>query len=171
MFLTLMVFEVNWALAAFAGHSAWPWMLVGIVVLLVLVQRCFGLASMPWLGLFAALGIAVDQVLMMLNFLAFDSALLPVFMLLLWVSFALTLPQMLKLMGRFSVPAFALFGPLSYLAAERLGVLSFPQPTLLSLIVLGGIWLMFGVFGQRYIYPRANPRALLTHVSGGNHAS
>lgn len=143
----LLGFELCWFLLVFFQQLVfWP----------VLVYLVYGLWQLPSgrarLAVLctAALGIAVDSVLVVTGVLSFAQlAWLPLWFLLLWGIFALAL---VEVMNRFLTKPWLAFllaavgGPLSYIGGAALsdGVMSFPAG-LWSYVVLALVWGALGV--------------------------
>jgi hypothetical protein len=101
--------------------------------------------------LFAAafLGLLVDGIKSGSGFLSYSAAfpalpyLAPLWIVTMWVGFSATINHSLAwLRNRYLLAALmgAVFGPLSYLAGQNLGVMQFNYPLLPSLAVIGFVW-------------------------------
>jgi hypothetical protein len=138
--LGLLLFKLNWWLLVL-GQERWQWWVAGIAIPLqiaTLVNRDkqqlppFGVVL--WrCGLFAACGIAMDQVLTMLGVLVFSAPTfnaaadhipwLPAWLLLLWLSFVLSLPHCQAWIRRLPVVVLLSLGGLAGLLSYQAGAL------------------------------------------------
>ena len=95
------------------------------------------------------LGILIDSAQKAAGFIVYASAwppvdwLAPIWIVAMWLLFATTFSTSLSwLQGRYAIASLmgAIFGPLSYVAGERLGAIAFAQPLLQTVFIFGLIW-------------------------------
>ncbi|HEY5716290.1 MAG TPA: DUF2878 domain-containing protein, partial [Psychromonas sp.] len=106
-----------------------------------------------------------DTSLSWLGFMAFaEGVLLPLWLLLLWAHFAVTLNHGMSWLNK--IPLYlqvvfgGVFGPLSYYAGYKLGAVYFPPPDWQTLFIMTVIWstllpvylLLSRIYGARYEY-------------------
>ena len=161
----LLAFKANWLLLV-VGQSRWLW---AALLMLVVQLLCTALAAqagnrlLPLVrsAVLAATGIGVDTVFTRAGFLNFDSGSLPLWLLLLWCSFALALPLLQGVLAR--LPRWALVliscagGLLSYRAGVALDAVRFSEPAWPSLLALGLFWALLLPAWQAL--PRLSARA------------
>jgi hypothetical protein len=142
-FLNFAWYQLLWFLAVLGKTAALPLLALAILLHLGLVQRrAAELALM--LGA-ALLGSGFDLALTIAGFYRFDEAgfALPAWLPLVWMGFAGTLRYSLAFMvarPRLLTAAAAIFAPLTYLAAARLGAVSFPLGAAATAVVIGLSW-------------------------------
>ena len=143
-----LLFQAGWWLAAYHERlSVWPAIVVAIVMLGMVMIREKSKRPLLFICMGTLTGIAVDSFLLSQGIFQFSAAhagfLIPFWLMLIWLMFAITiLTSMQWLNGRPLLAAIlgAVFGPLSYYAGEKMGVLSFHDPKALSLTLLAVIW-------------------------------
>ncbi len=143
--INLIGFQLAWWLSVLYGNQALPF-----VAVLIAVHLLFH--STPKVELFVLvsctlLGMLVDASLTLTGIFVFahDHAWPPVWLALLWLSFAATLRQGLHwFKGRYLLSALvgSLAGAASYLAAGRLGAVSFGVTEIEAALLLALIWMM-----------------------------
>lgn len=150
----LLIFQAVWlacAIGAARGH-VWPGLAAagGLVVLhLVLSERRPAAA----VGLLAAglLGALAESLLARVGLVVYAApwptpTLAPAWIVALWVAFAATLEPTRRLLGRhagYKAGALGLaFGPLSYVAGEKLGALHLLEPAWRGWLATGLLWAM-----------------------------
>lgn len=94
----------------------------------------------------ALTGFIVDSVLIHLSIFDFgdDMQVIPLWLITLWACFAATLRHSLSFMQKhilLPIIAGGALAPLSYFAGAKLGAVSFPQPTVVTFLVLSLIWM------------------------------
>jgi Protein of unknown function (DUF2878) len=154
LFGNLIGYQAVWWLAVYgagAGH-AWPALLAATLFALSQLALSRERSSdLRLIGSALALGMLIDGALARSGLLCYASAApalppagAPLWILALWVAFALTLNHSLRwLRGRLASAALAgaIGGPLAYLAAARLsGAVSFATPAWPALTALGLGW-------------------------------
>jgi len=104
-------------------------------------------AELALLAAAAALGVAIDSMLTLAGVFVFDPTAtvlpIPAWLVAIWLAFAATLRNALRfLLSRLplAIVAGAVGGPLSYLAAARLGAVSLPLGTWPTAAVLALVW-------------------------------
>ncbi|MBU2977005.1 DUF2878 domain-containing protein [Alteromonas sp. C1M14] len=137
-------FQTIW-FCAIVFENQFLWLMLFLIVGYIAVLPCrlqsviFGVA----IGLY---GVLVDGTLAALGFYQFSaevSALIPLWLVVLWVAFGYMLRISLTyLRDRYLLAAFlgAVSGPLSYFAAAKLGAVTFLFPTAMTLVVIAFIW-------------------------------
>ena len=142
------VFQAGWFLSVLFGNV----IAIMYAALACLIYLRYFLTSKRDLGLFAAVllvGFIGDSLLGLTGVLVHPNGLPfpPIWMVVLWLLFAMTLPWSLRpLMRRRGVflVLCAVGGTLSYVAGVRLTSISFGYTTLNSTILLSGLWLAHG---------------------------
>jgi len=142
-----------------------PWALVVVLTILVLHHRWLVADSREWVVviLVAALGVLVDQLMLILGVLSRVDGhwWMPTFLLLLWVLFGTTVNHCFAwLRQRLILAMFlgAIAGPMSYYGGAQLNqMIDIGDPTILSLLLLMVLWamlfpvlLLIGLFGSKY---------------------
>lgn len=145
IWVNLCGFQLAWWLAILIGTSAWPLLCLLVLLHLLFHQHPLAEAKVVFVGAF--LGFSLDTLLMYVDVFVFaDPSLLPpIWLAALWCCFTATLNQGLswfsnKLIAAAMVGGVA--GPLSYLAGEQLGAVSFGQPLWLSMVLLMMTWVL-----------------------------
>lgn len=143
IWVNLCGFQLAWWLAVVWGSVTWPVLL--LLVALHLFFHTKPITEAKLISAAACLGFTLDSLLMYLGVFVFspESFLPPLWLAILWCCFAATLNQGLswfsnKLLAAAVIGAIA--GPLSYLAGEQLGAVSFGQPLWLTLWLLVVTW-------------------------------
>ncbi|MBK1702131.1 DUF2878 domain-containing protein [Thiococcus pfennigii] len=148
----LVAFQLGWFACVLGGAHGLPWF--GVALAAVIVGSHLWFAAQPAVEaklLFAVAGIGSlwDGLLVGTGLLAYPSGMLaawlpPVWMMALWLLFAMTLNVALRwLRGRWLVAASlgAFGGPLAFYTGAQLGGVTFAEPTL-ALAVIGAGWLL-----------------------------
>lgn len=143
IYVMLIAFKLNWILAISLGEQASWWLLPPLVVQLTVLAR------MPSSGfklplLLALVGIGIDSLHIQLGSLTFSGPWLPAFMLLMWLSFALVLPQLNHWLQFWLIPLVAFTGTFSYYLGSSAGHLTLLQGTT-SLVALVVGWSLYGL--------------------------
>ncbi|MBS0379427.1 MAG: DUF2878 domain-containing protein [Proteobacteria bacterium] len=161
-------YQAVWFCAVYGAAAGRLWPVTCALAVFVLAQlAASGLraADLRLMGVALALGLALDGALAgsgILHYAAAAPALppggAPLWILALWVAFALTLNHSLRyLAGRAWLAAAlgALGGPLAYLAAARLsGAVQFPAPAYPALAALAAGWAIALALLSRLAVPR-----------------
>lgn len=143
--VNLAGFQLAWWLCILMGNDA-LWVVIALLVLHLLGHRK-PLAECLVVTSCAVLGFAVDTFLTRYGVFIFSSGQgwPPLWLLLLWFAFSATLRQGLTwFSGRYRISALAgsLLGTLTYLAAGRLGAVSFGFAELEVAALLALVWLL-----------------------------
>ena len=151
LWINAIFYQVTW-LATIAG-AARGWWWAGPAALALFAVWQLAVSSQrradALLVLFAAaIGFAIDSVFAQTGLLNYAAAtpwerFAPVWIVALWMSFALTLNHSLAYLKTHPVVAAILGGigaPLAYFAAAHWGALTFPVPAMPSLILLATVW-------------------------------
>lgn len=136
-------FQLTWLYAVFYTEKAVSLMLLSIVVHFVLsptrLHDLFNLLTI------APIGCSADYLLTYAGIFTFEqSQLIPGWLILLWLHFAVTLNHGLSWMERF--PMYfrglcgAIFGALSYYAGAKIGAVELAPNLILTLFILAVIW-------------------------------
>lgn len=144
------VFQAGWFACILGAAHGWPWGGALVVALIVAGHVACAARPLEELKLVAAavlIGVVWENLLMALGLVDFASGksvehLAPVWILMMWALFAITLNLSLRwLKGRWLLAMVigAVAGPLSYAAGVRLGAAVFLQPVA-ALAVLGFGW-------------------------------
>ena len=149
------IYQLAWFAVILGAARGFAWLGAAMALLVTGVHLwiCREPVEFRLVGLAAVLGLVVDTTLAATEQAQFDSAgslpIAPYWMLALWVAFATTLNHSLRWLMRRPVAAAlsgAVFGPLAYLAGEKLGALSLPSPAT-ALPMIAAAWLVaMGLF-------------------------
>lgn len=97
----------------------------------------------------AVIGCTVDSLLTYFNVFIFPHALIPLWLVALWLCFAATIRHSLSFLASVSwywqAMVGACFAPLSYFAGERLGAVAFSLPYITTFVLLSAIWALLMV--------------------------
>lgn len=170
--INFVAFQIGWfacILGAARGHTFWGPAVVALVVALHLVRSRARVPEIFLAFAAAAIGFAVDTMLIALGtFVPFRSVLphplSTVWLMALWVSFATILNVSLNWLSRKYLLAAilgALGGPMAYWAGDRLGAIEIDRPLILPLLAVGLAWCivtpaLFGI--ARWLRERALSR-------------
>ena len=141
--INLLIFDALWLCAALLKDQAMPYMVALLLVHIVLSPS----RLVDGLVVFAVglLGCLIESLLVLNDWLVFDSAVqpLPIWMMLLWAGFALSLNHALRCCARLPLWQQALLGAvmgsISYYLASNMGALRLSAGEL-SLVVIAVIW-------------------------------
>ena len=94
------------------------------------------------------IGITIDSSLTITGIYEFSGAnlILPIWLVLLWIAFSTTLAHSLSFIRKYrhlSTITGATLLPFNYAIGERLGAVSFAEPYILTLIIIGFTWSLF----------------------------
>lgn len=152
-FLNVAVFYISWfgiILGARAGSNALPLSLTALSVFIFLLTSINRKLDLELVAISSLFGVALDYIVVSLGVFQFSTPPLwpnleyPLWMVCMWIIFGTTLQRsLLRVVMRPKLGALfgALGGPLSYMAAEALKVLTIAQPHANSLLILGVEWL------------------------------
>lgn len=140
------LFELTWFLAV-VGRESWQWLTLFWVSILVIGSAYReGINWRVWLSL-TVIGICLDSLNMAVGLLAFDTALLPVWLVALWAAFcwyALFLGKVLSHYPLWIVSIVGgLAGALSYLAGYKLGAVSLGFSMPVAFVLFFVQWVAF----------------------------
>ncbi|MFC5077237.1 hypothetical protein VTH8203_00706 [Vibrio thalassae] len=153
-------FQVVWLLSV-VGQTRFQWLALILSIVTILVShRILGL-RLKSLVLLVILGIAIDSLNTFANLLVFDTDVLPVWLVALWLIFSwyafylktFLIPYPILLVSVVG----GLGGAMSYLAGFKLGAVSTQYPMLVTLGVLFIEWVLIVFLIVRY--PRPNERS------------
>jgi len=148
--LNFVLFQAAWFACVLGAANQMPWLALGVVLAIVAGQLFFAPQPSKELLLIlsaAVIGAVVDQGFLMGNIVQYhshgwSSAIVPVWIIALWIGFSSTLNVSLRwLRGRYVIAFLfgAIGGPMAYIAAEKLGAVTI-TPQTSSYIVLGLAW-------------------------------
>ena len=139
--INLALFQLGWFAALLLNQHA-----VAILASTVLLHFCLSPTKKADLLilLLAPIGWVLDYSLFQLDYLGTDTGIFPIWLLLLWVSFILSLNHSLKWLSQqhrlIASLSGMIFGPLSYLSATKVGVLTSSLTPLVFILVFGALW-------------------------------
>ena len=146
--LNFVLFQITWLACVLGSAKGYPWLgaiIVGLSLVWHLSQAKPKLIEAKWCLIALVIGAIFDQAILSLGIIQYhnngwSASLVPVWILALWLAFALTLNVSMRwLRGKYlAALAFgAIGGPLAYMAAQKLGAVTLGEH---SLIVLGIGW-------------------------------
>ena len=145
LLLNFFWYQTIWFAAVLGGPEFE--MLITLLLGLHLLQVKDRKAELMTLALCGGMGICVDSILTWQGLFVFDPApaMLPIpyWLMGIWFGFAGILHHSLNYIVRrpiFAIAAGAIFAPLTYFAAARLGAVTFAFPPTTSAIVIGTVW-------------------------------
>ncbi len=149
--INFALFQAGWFACVLGAAQGYPWLgvlVVGVVALIHL--RFFRRRRSEAALLIAALmgGAAADLAVVQLGFMSFPEHaqlgwLVPLWMPMMWVNFAMTLHLSMRwMLGRYAIGALfgGLGGPLAYYTGAKLGAIELTAPLWLSLSAIGVQW-------------------------------
>ena len=158
--LNISLFKAGWLAAVFSAAASMP--VLGTLAIAVAVATHLALsksrsAEIRLLGLAAAIGFGWESLLVATGLVQYGAASIipgtaPYWIVAMWLLFATTLNVGMRWLRK-SMIMTAIFGaiggPMSFLAGQKAGAVSFPDPTL-SLAVIGLGWAVFLPLLVRY---------------------
>ncbi|TCS37128.1 DUF2878 domain-containing protein [Reinekea marinisedimentorum] len=141
MIINALLFNALWLGLVVIGNAFIPLAIIGLCFHLCIVNNTLHEAKV--MAAVAGIGLLADVLLTFAGVFEFTAT--PYWLLFLWLAFASTINHSLKWVARLPYAAHIsglLFAPLSYLAAERLGAVSFGLSTLSTYLLLGVVWLL-----------------------------
>lgn len=141
-FINLLIFKLSWYLLVFFQESAVAWSLLLLLASMSLQFR----TGTAWKRAvcIAVIGVATDQLLSVLGVFDFETSLLPLWLIVLWLHFGMVLPcgfGFLQAWPRWGQAlAGIVAGPLSYGAGSLQGGVQFPFPLYQTLLILALVW-------------------------------
>jgi hypothetical protein len=166
-FYNFAIYQLAWfavILGAARGHA---WLGAAMALLVTGIHLWLRREPLEFrlVGIAVMLGLVIDTTLTATGQVQFASGgslpIAPYWMLALWVAFATTLNHSLRwLMRRPIVAAMAgaVFGPLAYLAGEKLGALSLPSPAIALPMLAASWWVAMGLLAL-VLRPAREPAA------------
>lgn len=150
VFLNFFLFQIGWFVCILGAANQMPWLALGIVMVIVFGQVAFANQPMKELALIVSacvVGAIVDQMFLINHVVQYQShgwsnAVVPVWIIALWMGFSSTLNISLRWLRDRYVVAFllgAIGGPIAYIAAEKLGAVVI-TPMVTSYIALALAW-------------------------------
>ena len=151
--LNISLFKAGWLAAVFSAAASVPFLgtlAIAVAVFTHLVRSEQRAAELRLLGLAAVIGLGWESMLVATGLVQYGAASIipgtaPYWIVAMWLLFATTLNVGMRWLRK-SMLVTAIFGgiggPLSFLAGEKAGAVSFPDPTL-SLVVIGLGWAIF----------------------------
>ncbi len=151
LWINAIFYQATWLITIAGAARGWWW--AGPAALVVFAGWQLAVSSQrradALLVLYAAvIGFVIDSAFAQASLISYAAAtpwaqLAPIWIVALWMSFALTLNHSLAYLKTHALVAAALGGigaPLAYLAAANWGALAFPASQLPSLILLATVW-------------------------------
>jgi len=139
----LVFFNTLW-LACVIGRDDFLWLSAPLLVIYAGLLLKAGKIQFVQLLIPATIGLAVDGAMVIGGLLTFDSALLlPLWLMLLWVNFSITLGLALRWLERhfwLCSLAGAIAFPLNYSVGEQLGAVTYTAPYPLVITLMASIW-------------------------------
>jgi len=143
--LNLFSFKLLWfILVIFQNRAAIP-----ALIILIILNVCHPEKRLAWKTFFliSVVGVCTDSLLSISGVFIFDQSLpflpIPLWLLLLWFAFAMTLPYGFAFVSKSSPLIQALIGAaasFSYLIGMNLGAVTYGYPLLITQCILIGIW-------------------------------
>ncbi|MCW8996069.1 MAG: DUF2878 domain-containing protein, partial [Psychromonas sp.] len=143
LWINFIWFQLVWLIAVYFTEDAQYFLVLSLLAHFYLTPTC----RHDFWVMFSVtlLGASADALLKLAGVMAFmDTAILPVWLLILWAHFALALNHSLSWLKRF--PGYlqavfgGIFGPLSYYAGYKMGAVLFPLQIPRTLLILAVIW-------------------------------
>ncbi|MFM1897384.1 MAG: hypothetical protein RLZZ385_2458 [Pseudomonadota bacterium] len=155
-----LIFNMLW-FGCVAGRYDYLWLVAPAVLAYAALLVYTGRIEPRQMTLVIVAGILIDSFYTATGVFRFDEAtlLLPLWMCVLWVAFATTLPLSMKLFGK-NVYIAALTGawgfPFSYFIGQKLGAISFGLPFAWMAFLVGITWaIMLPIMYQWMLQPRS----------------
>lgn len=141
----LVLFKVTWVcLVVFQSQAVFP--VIAVIALKLLTWPNI-IRALPVVVLTFVSGLLMDSALMVSGVFVFTSDYLPIWLILLWLSFALTLPRGFSFISRWHPLAQSAIGIvagcLGYFAGYLLGAVSYGLSITLTMLVIGVLWAGF----------------------------
>ena len=146
MLINFLLFQAIWFGAVFFANSA-IWLVIAALAIHFYISKT-RILDAKIIVICGVAGLFVDSLLLNFEFFEFYTGqwvgyLVPPWLVMIWVGFGITLNHSLSYFQQkpvWCVIGGAISGPLSYLAGERLGAISLPQPLFHTIIVLALVW-------------------------------
>lgn len=153
MLINLTLFKAGWLAAVFSAAASWPLLgtaVIGIAALVHLANSDNRRDELQLLMLAAAIGLVWESSLVSVGLVQYSTAtaldgLAPYWIVAMWVLFATTLNVGMRWLRKSTAIAAlmgAIGGPMSFLAGEKAGAVSFSN-TPLALFAIGLGWAIF----------------------------
>ena len=161
-----VIFDFVW-LAAVLGRSDWLW-----VTALLILGMFAATPKLLWrqrqtLFFLVVLGCLAEFATVYFGVIRYEgSALIPLWLILLWVGFSgMALVVFDYLHRRYLIAAIlgAIFGPVTYFAGERLGAAELLVPFFTAIVVYSAFWAVMMVVIARFVVPSTRNRAINEH--------
>ncbi len=141
----LVLFKLTWVgLVVFQSQAVFP---VIAVIAVKLLSWPGVIRALPIVVLTFVSGLLMDSLLMTFGVFVFPSAYLPLWLILLWLSFALTLPRGFSFILRWHPLAQSAIGIvagcLGYFAGYLMGAVSYGLSISLTMLLIGVLWAGF----------------------------
>jgi hypothetical protein len=141
----LVLFKLTWVgLVIFQSQAVFP--VVALIALKILTWPGI-IRALPIVVLTFVSGLVMDSLLMVSGVFVFPSAYLPLWLILLWLSFSLTLPRGFYFITRWhplAQSAIGIFaGCLGYFAGYLMGAVSYGLSIPLTMLLIGVLWAGF----------------------------
>lgn len=137
-------FNLAWAACVFGPHWA---SIASLIVWLVIAYRC-SVSITVIIGL-AGTGLLMDSLLVVLGVYQFTEAVIPFWLIVLWIGFAVYLVLMQHRLNYIPsiwfAPILAVFAPLSYWVGTLTGKLLWPMNSFTTIAVVICSWLLYGL--------------------------
>jgi len=168
-----IIFDLVW-LSAIIGREQFLWLTLALILLMAWSARAFYwqrrryIATLVLVGVFAELILVLAGVIQFKGFSLFESALVPLWLIVLWVGFSAMVFTVFDWLQHRKVLSFllgAIFGPVTYIAGERLGAAEFMVSSPMVITVYAVVWGLIMVLVSLLIR-RANARPVINNSSG-----
>lgn len=142
MLINLIVFNLLWLGLVYWGNN---FVLVALIALALHIRyHCKGKRELLLISIVTSIGILVDSLLTYLQIFIFSHQyFIPFWLMVLWACFAATLLHSLHFLSPSKLLQAVMgliFGPLSYIAGEKLGAVQFGYSQTVTFLVLAIIW-------------------------------
>jgi hypothetical protein len=133
LIINFVVFQIAWFACVLGAANGMPWQALAFVLIVILLELLLTKANLKnellLITIVGILGAIFDQIILNHQLLAYSShgwssAIVPIWIIALWIGFASTLNVSLRWLRDYPKLAFllgAIGGPLAYLGAEKLG--------------------------------------------------
>ncbi len=136
-------FQLAWFAAIIYKQQAVPWLIASILAHLMVSPTRKSDALL--IIIISVIGLLGDSILSFTEVFNFEhNAIMPMWLVMVWMHFSIALNHSLKWLGRFHLWILALIGaavgPINYFAGNKLGAVEFTFPLIFTLIVIAVIW-------------------------------
>ncbi|MDD9890644.1 MAG: DUF2878 domain-containing protein [Gammaproteobacteria bacterium] len=143
--VNLIVFNLMW-IGLVLGRESFLFITVPVVIGYVTFLITSGRIKAYQLLVPAGIGISVDSLLTIFGIFSFANSnfLIPLWLIMLWLAFSTTLTHSLSFLSKHWFIAAIAGGvafPFNYAVGERLGAVTFDAPFILTMLVIGIVWL------------------------------